>query len=198
MRILDIVNDPAFAEIIAPGELAWLEARINDAKPGKPTIPCLARNKDVPAKKEEIVRQLWLRRLTQDYHYPIERITVEHPITFGRDTSKRADIVVFDEDRRTMPYIMIEVKAPKLKDGKVWLALTNLDPSNAADITASIAGVTARSAVGEVLTADRVDSINTFEAPSAVVPKPFSARAAGGSLVLRLPAKSVTVVRLEP
>ena len=72
----------------------------------------------MPAKKEEVVRQLWLRRLTTDYRYPIERIQVEYPITFGRDTSKRADIVVFDEDRRTIPYIMIEVKAPKLKDGK--------------------------------------------------------------------------------
>ncbi|WP_309623722.1 N-6 DNA methylase [Novosphingobium sp.] len=118
MRVLEIVGDPAFAEIVGPSELAWLEARINDSKPGKPTIPCLARGKDVPAKKEEIIRQLWLRRLTQDYRYPIERITCEYPVTFGRDTSKRADIVVFDEDRRTVPYIMIEVKAPKLKDGK--------------------------------------------------------------------------------
>ena len=92
----------------------------------------------------------------------------------------------------------VDAIAARGKDGKVWLALTNLDPSNAADIAASVAGVAARSAVGEVLTADLIDSINTFEAPSAVAPKPFSARAAGGSLVLRLPAKSVTVVRLEP
>ena len=118
MRIKEIVADPAFAEIVSPSELAWLEGRISELKTGKPTIPCLARKKDVPAKKEEIVRQLWLRRLTQDYRYPIERIQVEFPITFGRDTSKRADIVVFDEDRRTVPYIMIEVKALKLKDGK--------------------------------------------------------------------------------
>jgi type I restriction enzyme M protein len=118
VRILEITGDPAFAEIISPAELAWLEARIDNANPAKPTMPCLARNKPVSAKKEEIVRQLWLRRLTEDYRYPIERIQVEFPITFGRDTSKRADIVVFDEDRRNIPYIMIEVKAPKLKDGK--------------------------------------------------------------------------------
>lgn len=118
MRVLDIVGDQGFGEIISAAELAWLEGRINEVKPGKPTMPCLARKKDVPAKKEELVRQLWLHRLTQDYGYPIDRITVEYPITFGRDTSKRADIVVFDEDRRTIPYIMIEVKAAKLKDGK--------------------------------------------------------------------------------
>ena len=39
MRVLEIVGDPAFAEIVGPSELAWLEARINDSKPGKPTIP---------------------------------------------------------------------------------------------------------------------------------------------------------------
>lgn len=73
MRILEIVNDPAFAEIVSPSELAWLEARINDSKPGKPTIPCIARGKDVPAKKEEIVRQLWLRRLTVAGLHPSRR-----------------------------------------------------------------------------------------------------------------------------
>jgi type I restriction enzyme M protein len=123
VRILEITGDPAFAEIISAAELTWLEGRINDSNPAKPTIPCLARQKDVPAKKEEIVRQLWLHKLTTQYSYPIERITVEYPITFGRDTSKRADIVVFDEDRRNIPYIMIEVKAPKLKDGKDQLKL---------------------------------------------------------------------------
>ncbi len=91
----------------------------------------------------------------------------------------------------------VDAIAAKDKDGKVWLALTNLDGNNAADISASAAGVTAKSAIGEVLTADRVDSINTFDTPNAVAPKPFSAKAANGSLVLHLPPHSVTVVRLD-
>ena len=37
------------------------------------------------------------------------------PITFGRDTSKRADIVVFDPDSPTTPYLIVEVKQGKLK-----------------------------------------------------------------------------------
>ena len=49
------------------------------------------------------------------------RIVVEYPITFGRDSSKRADIVVFDADRPTVPYIIIEVKHGKLRDGKEQL-----------------------------------------------------------------------------
>src|SRR4029078_6867464 len=44
-----------------------------------------------------------------------------YPITFGRDTSKRADIVVFDADRPTVPYIIIEVKQGSLRDGKEQL-----------------------------------------------------------------------------
>ncbi len=90
----------------------------------------------------------------------------------------------------------VDAIAARGKDGKVWLALTNLDPNSPAEITVSVPGVTATAAVGDVLTAERVDSINTFDAPGAVVPRPFSANASDGKLVLRLPAKSVTVVQL--
>ena len=60
-------------------------------------------------------------RLTKHYGYPINRLAVEYPITFGRDTSKRADIVIFDADRPTVPYTIVEVKQTKLKDGKEQL-----------------------------------------------------------------------------
>ena len=90
---------------------------------GKPAtfVTCLIRNKDVQLKPEERTRQLWLARLIDQYGYPVSRITVEYPITFGRDSSKRADIVVFDADRPTVPYIIIEVKKGKLRDGKEQL-----------------------------------------------------------------------------
>ncbi len=90
---------------------------------GKPTtyVTCLVRNKAVQLKPEERIRQLWLSRLIDQYGYPVSRLAVEYPITFGRDTSKRADIVVFDADRPTVPYIIIEVKQPKLRDGKEQL-----------------------------------------------------------------------------
>ena len=90
---------------------------------GKPTtcISCRIRTKDVRLTPEERIRQLWLSRLIDHYGYPRPRISVEYPITFGRDTSKRADIVVFDADRPTVPYIIVEVKQPKLRDGKEQL-----------------------------------------------------------------------------
>lgn len=92
-------------------------------KEGKPTayVVCPVRKKDVQLKPEERTRQLWLSRLVDQYGYPTSRIVVEYPITFGRDRSKRADIVVFDADRPTVPYIIIEVKQPKLNNGKEQL-----------------------------------------------------------------------------
>lgn len=84
-------------------------------------VTCLVRGKDVQLKPEERNRQLWLSRLIEKLGYSPSRIAVEYPITFGRDTSKRADIVVFDEHRPTVPYIIIEVKQKKYKDGKEQL-----------------------------------------------------------------------------
>lgn len=90
---------------------------------GRPTefVQCLIRQKEIQLKPEERTRQLWLARLINNLKYPASRIAVEYPITFGRDTSKRADIVVFDADRPTVPYIIFEVKQAKYKDGKEQL-----------------------------------------------------------------------------
>jgi len=76
-------------------------------------VKCLIREKDVQLKPEERNRQLWLSRLIDKLGYNPSRIAVEYPITFGRDTSKRADIVIFDEHRPTVPYIIVEVKQKK-------------------------------------------------------------------------------------
>lgn len=88
--------------------------------------------------------------------------------------------------------------AARSKDGKVWVALTNIDPNRTVEVRAKVQGVPSGHAVGEVLTAATVDAVNTFDVPSTVAPKPFRAEAAGGELTLQLPPKSVTVVSLEP
>jgi alpha-N-arabinofuranosidase len=85
--------------------------------------------------------------------------------------------------------------AARDKDGVTWVALTNLDPTREAVVPIEGAGAV-RNATGQVLTAAAVDSVNTFEAPNTVVPKPFSARSVNGALRLRLPPKSVMVVQL--
>ena len=103
---------------------------------------------------------------------------------------------VYKFDKITLP--KVDAIAAKGKDGKIWLALINLDPNNSTNVTANIPGITATSAVGEVLTAASFNTINNFEAPNAVAPKPYSAKAENGSLVLRLAPHSVTVVELRP
>ncbi|MBF2755725.1 MAG: N-6 DNA methylase [Gammaproteobacteria bacterium AqS3] len=74
-------------------------------------ILCVSRNRLVNAKPEEIIRQLFARRLINRYGYDAERIKVEHSIRFGRE-EKRADIVVCDQEGQSRPYIIVELKAP--------------------------------------------------------------------------------------
>jgi len=85
-----------------------------------PYAICLVRNKEIKLTPEEAVRQLYLLVLLQNLGYPVNRLAVEYGVTFGRET-KRADICVFDKDRPTVPYILVELKKPKLKDGKEQL-----------------------------------------------------------------------------
>src|SRR5690554_1306237 len=85
-----------------------------------PYINCLVRKKEIKLTPEEVIRQLYVMVLTQDLAYPISRIELEYAVTFGRE-KKRADIVIFDKDQTTTPYIIVELKKPKLKDGKEQL-----------------------------------------------------------------------------
>ena len=83
-----------------------------------PHVECIVRDKDIQLpKSEEIVRQLYATRLINQYGYPKNRLGFEHPVNFGRE-KKKADIVIFDKDRFDTAYIIVELKKPKLKDGK--------------------------------------------------------------------------------
>ena len=85
-----------------------------------PYIKCAIRDKEIRLTPEEAVRQLYLYKLLFDYGYAATRIQLEVPIHFGREV-KRADIAVMDKDRPTVPYIIVELKKPKLTDGKEQL-----------------------------------------------------------------------------
>lgn len=123
MTLIELLGDKDASlsmELFGKEAVKAVESQFLEKK-DKTYVRCMSRNKEVLAKPEELIRQLWLHRLIRHYGYPKERITVEYPVTFGRDTSKRADIVVFDADRPTIPYIIVEVKQGNHKNGKEQL-----------------------------------------------------------------------------
>ncbi len=121
MNLSDILKDSEYKlSQFKPDEVAWLEQTIflkSSAKGDVPYIKCLVRGKEIKLTPEEAVRQLYLKVLCDRYHYPVNRILVEYEVSFGRE-KKRADIAIMDKERPNVPYIIVELKKPKLKDGK--------------------------------------------------------------------------------
>lgn len=116
-NILNIIKDSNYSFSIFEQKLIdELESKII-LKDGKPYVVCAIRDKEILLKPEEVVRQLYAMKLLEDYGYPKQRIKFEHAIHFGREV-KSADIVIFDKDRPTVEYIIVEIKKPKLQDGK--------------------------------------------------------------------------------
>lgn len=125
MNIYDILKDSAYkTEQFADEAIAKLNEKIvvKEDKNGKryAVVECLVRKKDIKLNPEEVVRQLFIDKLINEYGYPVSRMKLEFPVYFGREV-KRADIVIMDEDRPIVPYIIVEVKKPKLKEGKEQL-----------------------------------------------------------------------------
>ena len=109
------------------------------------------------------------------------------PVAFNAGTYTHGDI--------SLP--RVDAIAAKDTSGKLWLEVTNLDPNQSVEIEVTIAGSKGKTAVGETLTAPKVDSVNTFDGPNTVVPKAISASVQGGKLTLKLAPKSVTVVSIQ-
>jgi alpha-N-arabinofuranosidase len=129
--------------------------------------------------------------LTPTYHVfkmyvPFQEATLV-PVSFEAGSYVHGDV--------TLP--RLDALAARDAAGKLWLAVTNLDPNRPAHVEARLAGVTPKSAAGEALTAPKVDSVNGYDAPSTVAPKRFTARIQGTSIFLTLEPKSVTVISLE-
>jgi len=92
----------------------------------------------------------------------------------------------------------LHASASKDANGKLHLAIANLDPNRGATISVSLAGATVKNATGRILTAPAMNTINTFDKPDAVKPAPYKgASVRGGKLSLSVPAKSVIVIELS-
>ncbi len=112
-------------------------------------------------------------------------------------------------------FIPVEVTAPKLmsgkdsfpaftisaaraKDGKVYVAVANMDPNNPQSIRLALGNQKAKTVSGEILTHARMDAHNVPGTNEVIAPVRFT----GGkidkdTLSLNVPAKSVVVVRLD-
>jgi type I restriction enzyme M protein len=117
-KIPRIFSDPEVKHglsLFTRQEVTWVEKLIIE-KQGKFFINCQIKERLKPAKPEEIVRQLFIRRLMIEYSYPKDRIDIERVVYFGSRDSGLADVVVLHEDL-SHPYIIFEVKRPKRTDG---------------------------------------------------------------------------------
>ena len=73
---------------------------------------------DGKANPEEIVRQLWVYKLINQYGYREDEIDLEAGVQFGTEVgTKAADIIVYTDNNKQTPKIIVECKKPKRKDG---------------------------------------------------------------------------------
>ncbi|EMG37151.1 type I restriction-modification system methyltransferase subunit [Desulfocurvibacter africanus PCS] len=73
---------------------------------------------DGKASPEEIVRQLWVYKLIHQYGYKNDEIDLETSVQFGTEVStKAADIIVYTDNTKETPKVIVECKKPKRKDG---------------------------------------------------------------------------------
>lgn len=119
--LADLLKDSAYKLTQFSAEkIKALESAITVNEAGKkpaPYVTCLVRGKPIKLTPEEAIRQLYVMVLRDDLSYPVNRLSLEYDVTRGRE-KKRVDICVFDKDKTTTPYILVELKKPKLKDGK--------------------------------------------------------------------------------
>ena len=92
----------------------------------------------------------------------------------------------------------VSAAASRDKAGLVHLSLVNTHPNASITVDCTLAGLTAKTVTGRVLTAPTMQAHNTFAAPDEIKPQSFTgATLAGPRLTVVLPAKSVVVLTLE-
>jgi alpha-N-arabinofuranosidase len=93
----------------------------------------------------------------------------------------------------------VSASAARDAQGRLHLALVNLDPRNAVTVTVKVPGASPAKLNGQILSASAMDAINTFDKPDHVRPAPFNnARISNGAVRVELPAKSIVVLGERP
>lgn len=129
--------------------------------------------------------------LTPTYHifrmYEPFQDAISVPLSYEPDTYAQGEI--------HLP--RVDAVAARDKDGKLWVAVTNVDAVRPVTVQITADGEHIAAATGQTLAAASVDSINTFDAPTTIVPRSIAAKAGAGKVAVRLAPASVTVVELS-
>ncbi len=90
----------------------------------------------------------------------------------------------------------LDAIAAKGKDGKIYVAITNIDPNNNASIDLSFEGQSVVGVEGETLFAPSIDAVNTFEKPDVVSPKVIKTDLKRNNVSVTVQPQSLTVLSI--
>lgn len=114
-------------------------------------------------------------------------------------TSLPVDLATPDYVNGSTHIPQVSASASRDAKGLVHLTLVNTDPDHPIRVACSIAGAHGATVTGRVLTAPTMQAHNTFDAPDAVKPAPFSDFSlSADSLGVTLPSKCVAVLEISP
>ena len=87
----------------------------------------------------------------------------------------------------------LSVSASKSQDGKLHVTLCNLNPNQEEHISCELRGFNISGISGGAITADSLNTFNTFEKPNNVVPIPFECLTLydPNLLTMEIPTKSI-------
>ena len=92
----------------------------------------------------------------------------------------------------------LNVSASRDKSGKIHISLCNLNPKSYAKIICELKGATLKNVTGRVLTAESMNTHNTFDSPETIQPAAFNTvELTSEGLTTTLPPKSVVVLEIE-
>ena len=93
---------------------------------------------------------------------------------------------------------VLNVSASKDQNGAIHITMCNLDPAVPAELECTLQGSKAKIVSGRVLTAEAMNTHNTFEKPNTISPVVFKEfKLKNGKILATLPAKSVVLLELR-
>lgn len=98
-------------------------------------------------------------------------------------------------DGATLP--AISASASKDKSGITHVSLTNVDAGAVKEVTIELKGHAYKKITGRILTSDKLQNHNSFDAPAKITPTAFAAAIVNNKAVVKIPPFSVVVLTIE-